>query len=143
MNRQHNTVYLPFICANFVYDLNGSEGPNTAGKDVGFMTAFYSSDTALVAPMPVSASITGNGTWSDGAKKCREADAEYRLPNVEELTSLAVNSVMIADLFNARNDFWSATSDSADKAWSVMADYSTWNLSDKTSSGLSIYCVRR
>lgn len=29
---------LPKICANFIYDLNGSKGPNTVGKDIGFLS---------------------------------------------------------------------------------------------------------
>ena len=27
------------MCANFIYDLNGNNGPNTVGKDIGFLTA--------------------------------------------------------------------------------------------------------
>ena len=41
------------MCVNFVYDLNGNKGPNTVGKDVGFITAFYPYDVKVVAPIPV------------------------------------------------------------------------------------------
>ena len=42
----------PKICANFIYDLNGNKGPNTVGKDIGFMTAMYPYDAVLAAPYP-------------------------------------------------------------------------------------------
>ena len=44
----------PKMCANFIYDLNGNKGPNTVGKDIGFITAIYSSDPVVVAPVPLT-----------------------------------------------------------------------------------------
>ena len=40
------------VCANFIYDLNGTKGPNTVGKDIGALTALYPSDSIVVAPFP-------------------------------------------------------------------------------------------
>ena len=33
-----------YFCVNFIYDLNGKKGPNTMGKDMGFMTMLYPFD---------------------------------------------------------------------------------------------------
>ena len=41
----------PYLCANFVYDLNGNKGPNTMGKDIGFISVLYSVDSKVVAAM--------------------------------------------------------------------------------------------
>lgn len=43
-----------YFCANFVYDLNGTKGSNQIGKDMGFITAFYPTDSELVAPLPLN-----------------------------------------------------------------------------------------
>lgn len=47
------------MCANFIYDLDGSKGPNAVGKDIGVLTAMYPSDAVVVAPVPLAHVITG------------------------------------------------------------------------------------
>ena len=91
------TAYIvsPLICANFIYDLNGSKGPNTVGKDVGFITALYSFDSNVVSPMPVYQTKTGY--YDDAVKFCREQD-NARLPNKEEAISLWVNKKFIPNI---------------------------------------------
>ena len=48
----YTTYYMSqnYMCANFIYDLNGTKGPNTFGKDIGIITAFYPTDSEVVAP---------------------------------------------------------------------------------------------
>ena len=88
----------PKICANFVYDLNGTKGPNTVGKDIGFITVLYPTDSAVVAPMPhIAAGETGL-SLSEGSKYCTSLDSEYRIPNKEEAASLFVNKELIGNL---------------------------------------------
>ena len=88
------------VCANFVYDLNGSKGPNTIGKDMGVMSAFYPTDSVLVAPIPhirdaVSSTI---GTSSAVSGVCVKQDPEYRLSSLEELSSVSINRNIMDNL---------------------------------------------
>ena len=76
------------LCANFVYDLNGKKGPNTVGKDVGFMSLFYGDTLSLVAPSLLSRKIDGDQSTRN--QYCREI--EGRIPNMEELASVMVNT---------------------------------------------------
>ncbi|MCM1009635.1 MAG: type II secretion system GspH family protein [Fusobacterium sp.] len=91
----------PKVCANFVYDLNGNKGPNTVGKDIGFITVMYPSDPKIVAPYPATNQLdttypikasAGNMTAS---KACNAYDSEYRVPNIEEAMSLFVNKELL------------------------------------------------
>ena len=69
------------MCANFVYDLNGNKGPNTFGKDMGVITAFYSIDPVIVSPFYVGYTDDGSG--------------DSRLTNLHEAMSLCVNQHLI------------------------------------------------
>jgi len=97
-NFAENESYLiePYVCANLIYDLNGNKGPNTLGKDIGFMTIFYSSDAKVVAPVLEGATTSGKAI-SDAQKYCRELD-NARLPNREEAMSIAVNKTLLPSI---------------------------------------------
>ena len=97
----------PYICANFVYDLNGTKGPNTVGKDIGFMTAYNSVDSVIVAPMPLM-SDAGSYTGYEAAKICKSQDNESRLPNLYELMSMFVNRDLIGNLLTT-GVYWTST----------------------------------
>ncbi len=93
----------PWVCANFIYDLNGNKGPNTVGKDIGFMTAFYPYDAILYAPYPAPSPISGSYTRNQ-VKKCTEYDPDYRAPKANELASMFVNKKLIdADSYTENN----------------------------------------
>ena len=96
----------PKICANFVYDLNGTKGPNTVGKDIGFMTILYPTDSVVTAPMPHIAAGKSGLSLSEGSQYCTSLDSEYRIPNKEEAASLFVNKELIGNLTSG----WMATS---------------------------------
>ncbi len=88
----------PKICANFIYDLNGAKGPNTVGKDIGFITVLYPADSVVVAPMPhVNAGKKGL-SLEEGIKYCTSLDSEYRVPNKDEAAALFVNKYIIGNL---------------------------------------------
>lgn len=83
------------MCVNFIYDLNGTKGPNQVGKDIGFVTAFYKTDTSVAGPFPYT-SNTGSApsyssTGEDIASACRDLDEDLRLPDRDELASMFVN----------------------------------------------------
>ncbi len=79
------------VCANFIYDLNGNKGPNTVGKDIGFMTAMYPSDAAIAAPIMAQNPLSETYLWTEASAACTAQDNESRLPNVDEAISMFVN----------------------------------------------------
>ncbi len=91
----------PKVCANFVYDLNGTKGPNTVGKDIGFITLMYPSDPKIVAPYPAvnqlgtQYPIKASGGNMTASQACTAYDSEYRVPNIEEAMSLFVNKNLL------------------------------------------------
>ncbi len=96
VNSTYKNLLQPTMCANFVYDLNGKKGPNTVGKDIGFMTAFYPTDTLLVAPNPIKIETARNDDRYAPEKFCRKKFGEdARAANFEELKSLFVNLFLV------------------------------------------------
>ena len=103
------------MCVNFVYDLNGSEGPNQVGKDVGFITAFYNKNPVVVAPVPFStdyASAVKQYTETEGEidapTACKTMGEDLRLPDRDELASLFVNAPLI-NLGENNGYYWSGS----------------------------------
>ena len=88
----------PKVCANFVYDLNGTKGPNTVGKDVGFITVFYPTDSAIAAPIPHLNTGENGLSVAEGSQYCSNLDSEYRLPNKDEAAAMFVNKKLIGNL---------------------------------------------
>ncbi|MCM1009476.1 MAG: type II secretion system GspH family protein [Fusobacterium sp.] len=109
------------VCANFIYDLNGSKGPNTVGKDIGFMTVMYPFDAQLYSPYPATRPLSTKHSAIDdsgvsASKACTNYDSEYRLPRADELMSMFVNKKLIdGDSYETgmfgyvSSDFWVAT----------------------------------
>ena len=75
------------VCLNMIYDLNSNKGPNSVGKDIGFMTVFYPVDSTVVAPNPFVQTTTLSDTVS--------CDSEYRVPNRFEAAAMALNANLI------------------------------------------------
>ncbi len=129
------------MCVNFIYDLNGTKGPNTVGKDIGFMTIFNATDSIVVAPMPTSANNAGNTTytWYNAAKACTNQDSESRIPNIDELSAMMLNK----DVINLSSEnFWSGSVYSPDRALGVAVAYGP-RASLHKSSAYYVRCVRR
>ncbi len=102
------------LCANFVYDLNGTKGPNTYGKDIGFISVFYPTDSVVVAPLAyvrdagsVPQKPTSSGTLS-AAQICTKQDSNYRLPNKDEAAALFVNKALIGNLAEGATWYWTS-----------------------------------
>ncbi len=98
----------PKMCANFIYDLNGNKGPNTVGKDIGFITALYPTDSNLVAPYPLATNAASGTTIAQTAASaaCSAQDPESRLPNRDELSAMFYNRELLGITFG---DFWSGS----------------------------------
>ena len=103
-------------CANFIYDLNGKKGPNTMGKDMGFMTLFYPSDSVLVSPDIANTTLKYSGDLSGAHSYCKSLSDEARLPNLEELASIMLNSKFLPSSFG-NITLWSATKVDSSRNW--------------------------
>lgn len=134
------------MCANFIYDLNGSKGPNTVGKDIGIMTVFNATDSIVVAPMPTSARNAGGDSatykWKNAAKACTTEDSESRIPNINELSAMTINRNILNLNAEEHLAFWSGTVDSSETAWFIHThtgvkgtDLKTW--------AIYVRCVKR
>ncbi len=114
-NTSANNISHNKMCVNFIYDLNGSEGPNQAGKDIGFITAFYNKNPVVVAPIPYTKNYKSNAPqYSDTTDKldaptvCKTMGEDLRLPNTDELASLYINASFI-NLLGNNNTYWSSS----------------------------------
>ncbi len=133
------------ICANFIYDLNGSKGPNTMGKDIGFITALYSTDTIVVAPIPISNTV-GDYTavaQDNAAEICLKFDSQSRLPNMAEAIAIIVNN----KLLNLRpTSYWTSTveyrASLGVRAWDYNSATGVLNFSLRTWEK-PVRCIRR
>ncbi len=139
------------MCANFIYDLNGSEGPNQVGKDVGFITAFYNKNPVVVAPIPYDSDYTSTAKQYtetkgeiDAPTACELMGEDLRLPDRDEIASLFINSPLI-NLGESSSLYWSGSVISlgtSGLAWVQV--FSNGNRPEATRSGtFSVRCVRR
>ena len=128
------------ICANFVYDLNGTKGPNTVGKDIGFITAIYPTDSIVVAPLPLIHNVLGNNQLL-ASKECKKLDDDSRLPNLEEGMALFTNVKLTGMKTDA---FWTSTRLASDisKGWVFSTTTGMIYLYPLT-TGFNVWCIRR
>ncbi len=98
----------PKMCANFIYDLNGNKGPNAVGKDIGFITALYSTGSNVVAPFPLATNAASGATMAQTAASiaCTAQDSESRLPNKDELSAMFYNKILLGI---ASYNYWSSS----------------------------------
>ena len=129
----------PKICANFVYDLNGNKGPNTVGKDIGFITALYSNDTSVVSAIP-HMSDAGDSNQYDASKLCTAQDPEYRLPNRDEMASLFVNKKLV-DMETGR--YWTSSVVNSEKAYIIGIELGQRASEGARSAIRDIRCIKR
>ena len=132
------------MCVNFIYDLNGNKGPNTVGKDIGFMSVLYPSDSFVVAPN-LAASKIGGGTYESASTYCKSIDNEARVPNREELASMFYNQYLLGITPNGGTVVWSSSllvSNGSVKAWTLGFDTGYFKEYLKTESK-KILCVKR
>ncbi len=135
------------MCVNFLYDLNGKEGPNEIGKDIGFMTALYNKNPVVVAPVPYDKDYAStvphyseNKETIDAPTACKNMAENLRLPDKDELTSLFVNAPLI-NLSESKSRYWSSTTVSSGN--SGMAWYQAFVNGDRGKRPRSeLYLVR-
>ncbi len=133
----------PKMCANFIYDLNGNKGPNAVGKDIGFITALYPTDSNVVAPYALSTNATSSSIkHTEASKACTTQDPESRLPNKDELSSMFYNMTLLGITSGL---FWSGSvisSGESGAAWNQ--HFSAGDRSPRPrSSTYGVRCVKR
>ncbi len=143
---QYNNVYgfpQSSMCINIIYDLNGTKGPNTVGKDIGIMTVFNATDSNVVAPMPSSSNYAGGTTytWYNAAKACTNSDPETRIPNIDELSAMHINRDIV-NLNQSSGGFWSGSVINSNLVWGVHNTYGIRS-SDSKNSGRYVRCIKR
>ncbi len=132
-----------FMCANFVYDLNGKKGPNTVGRDIGFMSVLYPSDSVVVAPVPIIHSAV-SVPFDEVGSKCREIDAEFRAPNLEELSALFYNKSLLQSSVEWNSDFWSSTRSLRDgNIAGVLLKFNVGVVTTWNASNANLKCIYR
>ncbi len=139
------------MCVNFVYDLNGEEGPNQVGKDVGFITAFYNKNPVVVAPAPYSTNYTStvpqyteNAGTVDAHTVCKTMGEDLRLPDRDELASIFINAPLV-NLSENSNFYWSGSVISpgtSGAGWGQHFRYGTRNHSTRSAPN-SVQCIKR
>ncbi len=136
LGSQYYNYVQPMMCANFIYDLNGTNGPNTFGKDIGFITALYSNDTSVVAPIPLSADAEGGAKilQRNVGAACLAQDSESRVPNRDELAAMYYNSSLVGISYH---NYWSGT-----KSWQVLFHVGIRN-TGLSSDKYKVRCVKR
>jgi len=139
MNETSGRIYMQKkLCANFIYDLNGNKGPNTVGKDIGFISALYPTDSVVVAPLPLQRDA-GTAKQTDAGKLCTQQDSDSRLPNIYELASIFYNR-KLTGLVNGWR--WSSTVASPGYGW-----YQNMGLGNREDFSrdqtLDVRCIKR
>lgn len=130
------------VCANFVFDLNGSKGPNTVGKDIGIISVIYPTDSAVVMPV-ITNRERPSALQKDAGKVCSNLDAESRLPNIEELLSLYYNSNLWSWVAAAGGAYtWSSTVANSSEAWAFGDSMGVKYLRPRDSS-FRVQCIKR
>ena len=141
---------VPNVCANFVFDLNGKKGPNKVGKDIGYITALYATDSVVVAPMPLQTDAKnpedGSNTIPRNRQElaftaCKKQDEDAKLPNIEEVSALFYNK-KLANLINSISSgsvmmYWTA------KNGYKFSEYKGIVGSANFGAGYHVRCVQR
>ncbi|MCM1009861.1 MAG: type II secretion system GspH family protein [Fusobacterium sp.] len=133
----------PKVCVNMVYDLNGTKGPNTVGKDIGVMTIFYPTDSVVVAPIPFRTTVSNVTSANAGAACTEHTKADYRIPTKEETLSVALNKEffgLIGHLFTSTKRVVSYSATPAN--WVVVSSLLQYRVPAPT-AGWSALCVQR
>ena len=129
------------MCANFVYDLNGTKGPNTVGKDMGFISVLYPYDSNVVAPIPLQTDA-GSADFNSARALCKNQSEESRLPTNDELSSMYYNKELIGITSVL---YWSGTmitSGEPNQAWGQYFTTGLRGAGDRSNS-FSVRCIKR
>ena len=130
------------ICAIFLYDLNGSKGPNTVNKDIGVIGAIYPTDSIVVAPYPHAQNASNSVAYDAAARACTDQDSEYRMPNRYELMTLFAVKNLVGLGGAGYNTSSLLQVASENHAWRIVFSAGTMEPHPK-SNNYALRCVKR
>ncbi len=114
----------PMVCANFIYDLNGSKGPNTTGKDIGFITVISPTDSIVVSPVlgnGLATSVYQGIPRADAAAACVAQDPNSRVLTVHESIAVFTNKEFVVGpetaSFTGTEGAWTSQKKTAELSW--------------------------
>ena len=140
-----NEEWFKYVCVNMVYDLNSNKGPNTVGKDIGFMTVFYPTDPVVVSAIPDLNISSGSSDGAGSGAQCNSE--EYRFPNKYEAISMALNNRFLTGTNISSNSpkFYSSTKGaSASETYTYYTEGMKLKTTQNTiGSQVSTRCVKR
>lgn len=134
---------LPTLCADFIYDLNGTAAPNRVGQDIGAFSLVLRDGSEL---LPVNTNQlyipgTNNNTYvAHMPDKCREKG--LRMVNYDELNALFFNSAL---LFQSIPSGGMVSSDFISKGSSYWHAYGLTRYGDRADlwyNNASTFCVK-
>ena len=114
--------------------MNGKKGPNQAGKDIGFMTVFYPTDSEVVMPIPLNKDSAKSQTYVNALKVCKNVGSDVRLPNKEELAAIGFNKNLL-DI--SIETFYAATQN-----WKMVLLHGCWSKGN-FDGGIRVRCIKR
>ena len=96
--------------ANFIYDLNGKKGPNTVGKDIGFIIAINSTDSNVVSFLPKG--VLPANTYTALNSACRQTyhnDEDVRAITLYDAVALWSNQFFILETLSQTGAYQTTT----------------------------------
>ncbi len=134
----------PKMCANFVYDLNGKKGPNTVGKDIGFMSVLYPSDSVVVAPVAYLRQTSCCYSQNVSISRCKALESgEYRTPNLEESCSMFYNAKALTGENVLERGWWTSHVLAGAEKGRYIRGADGKVVSYPRSAGGTVWCVKR
>ena len=148
-NLQQYWYTAPYMCANFVFDLNGLKGPNTVGKDIGYITVMYPTNPFVVMPQPLPKDTASGQTEISAVSVCRSVE-DARIPNKEEFASMMFNSELnginkLSDptSLSSSSTFYSVARDTGfSMYWKAVLSSAAWSTL-VYNGALRVRCIKR
>lgn len=117
------------------------------GKDIGFMSVLYPTDSVVVAPVPYYREKVITAPQYEAQSECKNVDTEYRMPNIAELSSMFYNiKAMTGNDRESRSfAYWSSeviTAGEDGRGWALRTSDGKVVLYTRSSGG-QIWCVKR
>ncbi len=133
------------FCVNFIYDLNGTKGPNTLGKDMGVMSVLYASDSVVVAPVPLNSDLPESYLLDVAASECRKKDPDTRVPNQDEMISLWANATILGmdQSEGSESVYWTSSSFDSQYAWVLYFAEGSIHPARKNNYRAKVRCIKR
>ncbi len=127
------------VCVNIIFDINGLEGPNQVGKDIGTLTLLYPGIESKTVVVRKAYKTFRNVTFDNVASKCKEKYKDSVVPNRYEAASVAFNRKLFGSIGDGYLCTSSRTTDG--KKWTVYLENGT--IQQTTGAGGTALCIEK